>query len=193
VRRRAAALAATAVVAAAPTASAHELTTTERRVYEHRWQLSTYKLAWYQGRGRWTLRPRHGFCRELRWPRPRGRCFKHRENVRWHRARVARIGLLLWPPRPVVSTYSSAQAAICAVFGPYCSQAIAVAKCEAGRYWDLGIPEQAVNGQYLGTFQMGDRERATYGHGSTVYEQAAAAFRYFVASGRDWSPWECKP
>lgn len=77
--------------------------------------------------------------------------------------------------------------AICSVFGSYCSQAKTVAWCE-GKY-----SPDAKNGQYLGTFQMGDYERATYGHGSTVLEQARAAYRYFVASGKDWSPWECKP
>lgn len=77
--------------------------------------------------------------------------------------------------------------AICLVFGPYCSQAKAVAWCE-GKY-----SPYAHNGQYQGTFQMGERERTIYGHGATVLEQARAAYRYFVASGRNWSPWECKP
>lgn len=76
---------------------------------------------------------------------------------------------------------------ICAVFGRYCAQAIQVARCESGiRTW-------AENGQYLGIFQMGSSERRIYGHGSTVLEQARAAWRYFVRSGRDWSPWSCKP
>lgn len=79
------------------------------------------------------------------------------------------------------------EVAICSVFGPYCSQAKVVAWCE-GKY-----RPNAKNGQYLGTFQMGTNERSTYGHGSTVLEQARAAYRYFVASGKDWSPWECQP
>ncbi len=77
--------------------------------------------------------------------------------------------------------------AICIVFGSYCGQALRVALCES-RY-DVN----AQNGQYLGLFQMGSHERSTYGHGSTPLAQARAAYRYFVASGRDWSPWECKP
>ena len=77
--------------------------------------------------------------------------------------------------------------AICVVFGRYCAQALAVAHCES-RY-DTG----AQNGQYLGLFQMGSWERRTYGHGSGAYDQAIAAYRYFAASGRDWSPWSCKP
>jgi hypothetical protein len=84
--------------------------------------------------------------------------------------------------RPVTVT-----AIICAVFGPYCSQALRVAWCES-RY-----RVYARNGQYVGIFQLGSHERATYGGGSDAWSQAIAAFRYFVASGRDWSPWECRP
>lgn len=76
---------------------------------------------------------------------------------------------------------------ICDVFGPYCSQALSVVACESG------FNTAAVNGQYLGLFQMGEYERATYGHGSDAYSQARAAYAYFIASGSDWSPWACKP
>jgi hypothetical protein len=79
-------------------------------------------------------------------------------------------------------------AAIRFVFGPaYDEQAIAVSWCE-GRH-----NTRATNGQYLGTFQMGSSERALYGHGETALEQVRAAHRYFVLSGRDWSPWSCQP
>lgn len=81
----------------------------------------------------------------------------------------------------------SPQDQICLVFGPYCSEAIAVADCEGD------FDPASVNGQYLGTFQMGETERATYGHASTVYGQAQAAYRYFAATDYDWSPWVCKP
>lgn len=77
--------------------------------------------------------------------------------------------------------------AIQRVFGDYAGQALAVASCESG------LSTWAQNGQYLGLFQMGSNERATYGHGSTAYDQTLAAYRYFAASGRDWSPWSCKP
>ena len=40
---------------------------------------------------------------------------------------------------------------------------------------------------------MGSSERTLFGHGNTALEQAVAAHRYFVASGKDWSPWSCKP
>lgn len=83
---------------------------------------------------------------------------------------------------------------ICAVFGPYCWQARRVALCESGyvvRSWRTGT--HARNGQYRGLFQMGYAERARYGHGAGAWAQARAAYRYFKASGRDWSPWQCKP
>lgn len=79
------------------------------------------------------------------------------------------------------------RAAICHVFGDHCRQALAVARCESN-YSTL-----ARNGQYRGLFQMGRHERATYGHGPTALAQSRAAYRYFVASGRTWGPWECKP
>jgi hypothetical protein len=77
--------------------------------------------------------------------------------------------------------------AICRVFGDYCGQALAVSRCESGLRTD------AQNGQYLGLFQMGSNERRLFGHGPSASEQARAAHRYFVASGRDWGPWACKP
>jgi hypothetical protein len=75
--------------------------------------------------------------------------------------------------------------AICGVFGSYCRQALAVAACESR------LSTRAQNGQYLGLFQMGSSERRLFGHGRTAYRQALAAHRYFVRSGRDWSPWSC--
>ncbi|MCS7007109.1 MAG: hypothetical protein RMM28_04615 [Thermoleophilia bacterium] len=76
--------------------------------------------------------------------------------------------------------------AICRVFGRYCSQALEVAWCESR------LLPSARNGEYLGLFQMGGTERRLFGHGPTPYEQARAAYRYFVRSGRDWSPWGCR-
>ena len=77
------------------------------------------------------------------------------------------------------------KAAICAVFGDYCQEAVAVAWCESR------LQPAAQNGQYLGLFQMGSYERRLFGHGASAREQAVAAHRYFVRSGRDWSPWSC--
>jgi hypothetical protein len=76
--------------------------------------------------------------------------------------------------------------AICAVFGDYCQEALAVAWCESH------LSPSAQNGQYLGLFQMGSYERRLFGHGQTAHAQAVAAHRYFVRSGRDWSPWSCR-
>ena len=91
--------------------------------------------------------------------------------------------------RPARTPYQAAVRAIYHVFGPYASQAMRVVHCETGGTYSVW----ASNGQYLGLFQMGSWERRTYGHGSNPWAQARAAHRYFVASGRDWSPWECKP
>jgi hypothetical protein len=77
---------------------------------------------------------------------------------------------------------------ICEVFGDrYCGQALRVAWCESR------LDTRAANGQYRGLFQMGERERRRYGHGSTPRAQAQAARRYFLATGRTWRPWECRP
>lgn len=104
---------------------------------------------------------------------------EHRANVR-HARIVRRL-------RRELSVRLSPAEAVCAVFGSHCSQALRVAECESHLY------PGARNGQYLGVFQMGESEREKYGHGPTVIEQARAAYRYFAASGFDWSPWECKP
>jgi len=81
----------------------------------------------------------------------------------------------------------SPRVAICHVFGRYCRQAVAVAWCESR------LLTTAQNGQYRGLFQMGYSERRLFGHGRTARRQSVAAHRYFVDSGRDWSPWSCKP
>ena len=77
--------------------------------------------------------------------------------------------------------------AICQVFRRYCGDAVDVAWCESR------LRPTAQNGQYLGLFQMGYTARRRFGHGHTPRAQAIAAHRYFVYSGRDWSPWSCKP
>jgi hypothetical protein len=104
---------------------------------------------------------------------------------------AAAFALSLATPEAEADRISEQQARakpiICAVFGPYCQQALSVSWCESKWYvW-------AQNGQYLGLFQMGSYARSTFGHGSGAWAQARAAYRYFVASGRDWSPWTCKP
>jgi hypothetical protein len=75
---------------------------------------------------------------------------------------------------------------ICAVFGSAnCSEALYIARRESG------FETWAANGQYLGLFQMGSSERATYatiGY-STAYQQTVAAHNLFLARG--WEPWTC--
>lgn len=106
--------------------------------------------------------------------------------LRWIRRLWAVRADKFWRRR---SSLSESEAAIRFVFGPYAEQALAVARCESGP----SMTTRAHNGQYLGIFQMGSYARSTFGHGMTPLEQARAAYRYFVLSGRDWSPWSCKP
>jgi len=100
----------------------------------------------------------------------------YRRLIRERTARREARGLAKAPPR----------VAIRAVFGRYADQAVDVAWCESR------LTTTARNGQYLGLFQMGSSERRLFGHGDTAHEQALAAHRYFVRSGRDWSPWSCR-
>jgi len=137
---------------------------------KHRWLLARYN----------PYKP--SATRELRF---------HRAQLRWTtlellqtRRAIARRDARLRAARLRRSTPVQA---IRHVFGTYWRQAVAVARCESG------LSVRAANGQYRGLFQMGSSERSLYGHGSTPIAQAAAAHRYFVASGRDWSPWQCKP
>lgn len=84
--------------------------------------------------------------------------------------------------------------AIISVFGSHASEAINVAACESGGGVPANIDIHAVNGQYIGMFQMGTNERAHYatiGY-ETPYQQAVAAHNYFVAA-KGWGPWECTP
>jgi len=68
-------------------------------------------------------------------------------------------------------------------------QAFNIVACETGGAYNTN----AQNGQYLGLFQMGSYARARYGHSGTADGQARAAHRYYLDSGRDWSPWSCRP
>ncbi len=90
----------------------------------------------------------------------------------------------------IAGQQARAKVVICKVFGPYCQQALDVSWCESKWYVWAGVGKH----QYHGLFQMGSSERARYGHHPTnAWIQARAAWRYFVASGKDWSPWSCKP
>jgi hypothetical protein len=123
---------------------------------------------------------------------------KARRELRFHRARLrreqahvvrlrARVRREQATRRLQAIRKAGPRRAICHVFGPHCREALRVARCESR------FRLTARNGQYRGLFQMGTSERRRFGHGSTAFEQAKAAHRYFVLSGRDWSPWSCKP
>lgn len=92
------------------------------------------------------------------------------------------------PGRPASVPAYPAALAVCEVFGDrYCGPALRVAWCESR------LDVKARNGQFRGLFQMGAGERRRWGHAGDPWTQASAAYRYFLASGRDWSPWVCKP
>ena len=110
-----------------------------------------------------------------------------RSGLQRRSAALAHAGGRQDPPARRREGRDAAQSVICRVFGSYCQEALAVSRCESG------LSTDAQNGQYLGLFQMGSSERRLFGHGSTPIAQAKAAHRYFVASGRDWGPWSCKP
>lgn len=80
------------------------------------------------------------------------------------------------------------EAVITSYWGPYADAALSVSKCESGY---LGTT--AMNGQYLGLFQMGTTERATYGDSICAEGQSQAAAYYFEMTGANWGPWTCKP
>jgi hypothetical protein len=115
----------------------------------------------------------------------------HRRSMAVTLRRIARISKTIkarLSAQRVASITRLPRGAICRVFGArYCRQALTVARCESH------LKTWARNGEYLGLFQMGSTERRLYGHGATALAQARAAHRYFVRSGRDWSPWTCKP
>ena len=119
--------------------------------------------------------------------RPPARSRRRRRKADRARAELARREADVERRRLLTAFERSPEKAICHVFGSYCRQALQVARCESG------VQTTAQNGQYLGLFQMGSSERRLFGHGESAIEQAQAAYRYFVRSGRDWSPWSCKP
>ena len=137
----------------------------------HRWLLSDTRFA-AEARRQIALH-RANLARALAQSKAQARTMALRRKRLARRLTVAR------PETP--------QVVICRIFGSYCGEALRVSRCESGFHTD------AQNGQYLGLFQMGSSERRIFGHGGSAEEQATAAHRYFVVSGRDWSPWSCKP
>jgi hypothetical protein len=119
---------------------------------------------------------------------------RHRASLRLHRNELVAVKTALHKQAQTrklrllaARRRISPATAICRVFGSHCHEALAVSRCESGLRTD------AHNGQYLGLFQMGSKERHLFGHGPTALEQVTAAHRYFIASGASWRPWSCKP
>lgn len=98
--------------------------------------------------------------------------------------------MLVLPTTAGAFPRSGVTRAICTTFKSHCGEALRVAFCESRfNVW-------ARNGQYVNVFQMGLRERHRYGWhvaGSSPWVAARAAYRYFISTGKDWSPWQCKP
>jgi hypothetical protein len=55
-------------------------------------------VAWYENKGNWHLRPGFEKCSQIKFDRPAGRCYKHRQGYRWHKERVAKLA-----PKPQLS------------------------------------------------------------------------------------------
>ena len=77
------------------------------------------------------------------------------------------------------------KAAICAVFGDYCQEAVAVAWCESHLATTHGTASTSACSRWA-------RTSGNCSVTATRTRQAVAAHRYFVRSGRDWSPWSCR-
>ncbi len=93
-------------------------------------------------------------------------------------------------PYPGEGTAPNMEEAIAATWPSHLhGQALNVAWCESGGR------ASARNGQYKGHFQMGSSEWRRYGNGSpfNAVDNSAAAYRYFVAVGGSWRPWQCQP
>jgi hypothetical protein len=163
--------------AGAPAQLAHHLGTMQKdttviRFFEHH---------------RWMLRdPRFRKEAKLRLTAARHAIAASRADMAKARAQRERR-LAAVKQHRITKLRNSPVKAICYVFRDYCGQALRVARCESG------YRTTAQNGQYLGMFQMGVAERRLFGHGQSALEQARAAYRYVVRSGRDRSPWSCKP
>lgn len=99
---------------------------------------------------------------------------------------VVALAWLTGPEAHAASTYQRRVAVVKKVWGErYYREALRVAVCESG------LNPRARNGQFLGAWQMGRRERSRFGHGPGVSHQARAAYRYWRLAG--WKPWECQP
>lgn len=74
-----------AALIVAPAASPHTKTAATKL---HK---STTIVAWYEGKGSWTLRPGYRYCVQLVATKAERRCFRHRRNLAAHRQRIVRL------------------------------------------------------------------------------------------------------
>jgi hypothetical protein len=149
----------------------------ERLVVAHK----TRTVVRFFEKHRWLLRSKeHGDAARKALTHARLRHARVARQISWLRSemRVQKLRVL---------QTASPKEAICVVFRGYCGEAVDVAWCESR------LETSARNGEYLGLFQMGSLARRLFGHGPTAWAQAIAAHKYFLNSGRDWSPWSCKP
>jgi len=81
-------------------------------------------------------------------------------------------------------------------------EAVEVSGCETGYTWSVW----AVNGQYKGLFQMGDKERKDYGLsngwmgiGNNPWDQALSGYNMYMKTKDEprnnspWHRWSCRP
>ena len=97
------------------------------------------------------------------------------------------------------SSLSTASTIRCVFPAPERAAALRIANCESTALVNdniarrRGLGRWARNGQYIGIYQMGSRERARYGSysiGSPAIRQVIAARNLWVARG--WQPWACR-
>lgn len=137
----------------------------------------------------WTNRTRANRCRPaLHFVR------SSREILPWRR----QDNLAYWRDRNRRNKLKtcSVHRAIRWFFGARWPEARNVAECESHGWSRPHGARFAVNGRFVGVLQMGDSERRAYGWytvGAPAKVQIASGHAYFVASGSDWSPWECQP
>jgi hypothetical protein len=97
-----------------------------------------------------------------------------------------------WKPNTVHNRTHAITHAFCHSLKPCWrgNEAVRVARCESGEnLW----PYARSSGGHYGMFQFGSFARSKYGFRWNPWFQARAAYRYYVDSGRDWSPWTCEP
>ena len=139
------------------------------------------------------------------WPHEPGRLVAvHRRILRRARTNIRRIEATLEARDPNLGCAAGAcvETLIRRVWGTAGDEAIRVAECEdPGLYAHAYIDGGSVTGQYVGIFQLGSSERATWGHWpysssdpstaltASAWDQIVAGHELYLDYG--WQPWEC--